>query len=92
MIFGRKSPDPQVGQEVVTADEEHLGDVTAVQNDFLDVRGGTLDHPMTWRVPRSAVAQINGETIHLNLSRGQVLVRGWEQAAATGEGTTAPSQ
>jgi len=81
MIFGRKAPEPEVGHDVYTSDEECLGDVATVGDDYLVVTGGPLDHRQAWRVPRAAISRVDAESVHLALSRGQVLVQGWEQAA-----------
>ena len=77
MIFGRKSKEPEVGFTVLTNDEEGLGDIAAVHGDHLDVQGGTLDHRQAWRVPREAISKIDDQMIHLNVSRGQVMAKGW---------------
>ena len=50
MIFGRKEREPEVGDEVLTSDEEHLGEVTAIHDDAVEVTGGPLDHRRTWGV------------------------------------------
>jgi len=76
MVFGRKGRAVEVGDDVVTSDEEHLGAVTAVDAEALEVTGGTLEHPRTWRVPRSAVSKLDDEGVHLTLSRAQVLALG----------------
>ena len=78
MIFGRKSSEPEIGQDVLTADEERLGDVASIQGDYLEVASGGLGRQTIWRVPRAAIGKVDDEAIHLTLSRGQVLVQGWE--------------
>jgi len=87
MIFGRKAPQPEVGHDVFTNDEERLGDVAAVLDDHLVVTGGPRDRQFSWRIPRSAIGKIDAEVIHLTLSRGQVLAQGWEQAGQAGAET-----
>ena len=89
MIFGQKTREPEVGQDVVTADEERLGDVATVHDEYLEVRGGTFDHPVTWRVPRTAIGKVDPDAIALRLSRGQVLAQGWAQGADPGAGLPA---
>ena len=85
MIFGRKqSNKPEVGQDVLTNDKECIGDVSAVQDDYLEVRGGTIDRPMVWRVPREAISKVDDNGVHLNVSRGQAIAKGWETPATTG--------
>jgi hypothetical protein len=91
MIFGRKSSEPEVGQDVLTADEECLGDVAAVQGDYLEVTSNGLGRQTIWRVPRAAISKIDDEAVHLSLSRGQVLVQGWEHMTGA-EASSAPGQ
>ncbi len=43
MIFRHKEREIGAGDEVLTSDEEHLGAVTAVDADALEVTGGTLE-------------------------------------------------
>lgn len=85
MIFGRKhDAEPEVGFDVMTTDEESLGDVASVHADYLEVTGGTIDRHITYRVPRSAINRIDAQTVYLNVSRGQALAKGWEQATGMG--------
>jgi hypothetical protein len=91
MLFGRKreAQNPEVGNDVMTADEETLGTVAVVNYEFIEVEGGPMDHRQTWRVPRSAIKRIDGQTIHLSSSRAQVAAKGWAHTVETSE--TAPS-
>jgi hypothetical protein len=73
MIFGQKEREPAVGDEVLTSDEEHLGQVSAVAAETLAVTAGTLDHQRTWHVPRAAVSRVDDEGVRLTLARAQVL-------------------
>jgi hypothetical protein len=93
MIFGRKqSQEPKVGDDVVTNDEEVLGDVSAITDDYLEVEPTSIGSRMKWRVPRSAISKIEEDIIHLNVSRGQAIAKGWEIAAgASGGGSEATS-
>jgi hypothetical protein len=92
MIFGRKSPEPEVGQDVMTADEEHLGDVVAVRDDYLEVASAGLGRRTLWRVPRAAIGKVDDAAVHLTLSRGQVLVQGWEHLPSSDAASSAPGQ
>jgi hypothetical protein len=76
MIFGRKEREPEVGDDVLTSDEERLGEVTAVEAEAVEVTGGTLDQRRAWRVPRAGIARVDDEAVHLSLSRAQVLALG----------------
>jgi hypothetical protein len=90
MIFGRKQPQvPQVGHDVVTNDDESLGEITAVRDDYLEVFGGTIDRQVTWQVPRSAINKVDGQTVRLSVSRIQATAKGWEHLA--GQESTSPS-
>ena len=82
MIFGRKkNNEPTVGQGVMTSDEEDFGAIQAVQDDYLVIEAGTMDHRSLWHVPRSAISKIDDECVHLNVTRGQMLGKGWQQSA-----------
>jgi steroid delta-isomerase-like uncharacterized protein len=97
MIFGRRRPAaPVVGQDVLTSDEAVLGTVAAVDDDFVDVVGGSVDRQVSWRVPRSAIGRVEGDSIRLTVSRGQALAQGWERpsdapAAPALAGPTTPA-
>jgi predicted ester cyclase len=92
MIFGRRRPaEPAIGHDVLTSDEDRLGSVAAVDDDFVDVVGGSLDRQVTWRVPRSAIGRIEGETIRLTVSRGQAMAQGWERRTGAPAPTATPA-
>lgn len=92
MIFGRRRlAEPAVGHDVRTSDEEVLGNVAAVYDDFVDVVGGSLDRQVLWRVPRSAIGRVEGETIRLTVSRGQAMVQGWERRSGAPAAAPAPA-
>ena len=83
MIFGRRRPaEPSIGHDVLTSDEDLLGSVAAVADAFVDVVGGSLDRQVTWRVPRSAIGRVEGETVRLTVSRGQALCEGLARRVA----------
>ena len=76
MIVGRKEREPEVGDEVLTSDEEHLGEVTSVDAEALAVTGGTLGQRRAWRVPRTAIGRVDDQAVHLTLARAPVLALG----------------
>jgi hypothetical protein len=86
MIFGRKREAKlEVGQDVTTADEEHLGTISAVEEDWIEISSDTLGSQQTWRVPRSAVAKAEEQEVQLSLSRVQVMTRTTQSGAGTSE-------
>jgi hypothetical protein len=90
MLFGRKQPqDPAVGHDVMTNDDESLGEITAVHPDHFEVQGGTIDRHVIWQVPRSAVSRVDEQTVRLSVSRIQATAKGWEHLA--GQESASPS-
>lgn len=85
MIFGRKEAQtPTVGQDVITNDEERIGDVAAVHDDHLEVTDGRVDRQVTWRIPREVISRVDDSGIHLSVSRVQALAKGWEHVTHAG--------
>jgi hypothetical protein len=89
MIFGRKESKLEVGREVVTNDEIVLGAVSDVRDDEIEVTANTIDRQMTWRIPRSAINRIDDSAVHLSVSRGQAVAKGWDQHPASSGGQEA---
>ena len=87
MIFGRKqaSQEPTVGQDVITNDEECIGDIAAVHSDHLEVTGSSIDRQITWRIPRDAISKVDDNGVHLNVSRIQAVAKGWEHITTSGD-------
>lgn len=69
--------DLQRGWDVVTNDDHRLGRIRDVGQQFVEVSGGFLS--ATIYVPASAIANVEHETVHLNVARGEVDAMGWEQ-------------
>jgi hypothetical protein len=69
--------DLQPGWDVVTNDDHRLGRIRDVGQQFVEVSGGFLS--ATIYVPASAIANVEHETVHLNVARGEVDAMGWEQ-------------
>jgi hypothetical protein len=89
VIFGRKESKLEVGSEVETNDEIVLGTVSAVHDDEIEVTGREIDRQHVWRIPRSAISRIDEMAVHLAVSRGQAVAKGWEQHMASGGGQEA---
>ena len=92
MIFGRKESKLEVGREVETNDEMVLGTVTAVHDDEIEVTSTGIDRQQVWRIPRSAISKVDDMAVHLSVSRGQAVAKGWEQhMAGSGGQESTPS-
>lgn len=84
MIFRRKEKQPKskyfVGQDVYDSQEESLGQIIALNDDYLEIadRGGTGTGKSMY-VPLSFVSTIpRGDTIFLTVTKAQVRVKGWD--------------
>ena len=69
--------DLKPGWDVLTNDGHRLGRVKEVGQHFIEVSGGLFSS--TLYVPASAVGNVEGETVHLNLAAGEVDGAGWQQ-------------
>jgi hypothetical protein len=69
--------DLQPGWDVVTNDGHRLGKIRDVGQQFVEVSGSYFSAAIY--VPASAIANVEHETVHLNLARVEVDVMGWEQ-------------
>lgn len=69
--------DLKPGWDVVTNDGHRLGRVKEVGQHFVEVSGGFFGS--TLYVPSSAIGNVEGDTVHLNLARGEVDGTGWAQ-------------
>lgn len=69
--------DLKAGWAVVTNDGHRLGSVQEVGQHFVKVSGRRFSAPI--HVPASAIANVENETVHLNLARGEVDGMGWGQ-------------
>ena len=69
--------DLQPGWEVVTNDGQGLGKIREVGQHFVEVSGGFLAPRLF--VPSSAIANVEHETVHLNVANGEVDAMGWQQ-------------
>ena len=69
--------DLKPGWIVVTNDGHRLGTVREVGQHFVEVSGGFFATSLF--VPSSAIANVEHETVHLNIANGEVDAMGWNQ-------------
>ena len=65
------------GNEVVGADGEKVGEVIAVHHAYLLVQQG-LFLPVDYYIPTTAIANCDGDTITLNVTKDAALNQGWD--------------
>jgi hypothetical protein len=69
--------DLKPGWSVVTNDGHRLGTIREVGQHFVEVSGGFFSAALF--VPSSAIANVEQETVHLNIAASQVDAMGWQQ-------------
>jgi hypothetical protein len=69
--------DLKPGWEVVTNDGNRLGKIREVGQHFVEVSSGYFSSELY--VPSSAIANVENETVHLNIASRQVDAMGWRQ-------------
>jgi hypothetical protein len=69
--------DLRPGWDVVTNDGHRLGGIREVGQHFVEVSGGFFSSALY--VPASAIANVENETVHLNVANGEVDAMGWQQ-------------
>mgnify|MGYP001815632660 CR=1 FL=1 len=82
--------DFRAGWAVVGNDGHRLGTIKGVGHDYV-----LISRPMfgaDLHVPVSSFANVEHETIHLNLTRDDALQLGWEQAPRHDEFETGPDE
>jgi uncharacterized protein (TIGR02271 family) len=70
-----------VGATVVAADGAKVGKVVAAQPDYVVVEKGFF-FPTDYYVPTSAVADFDGDTAYLGVTKDEALTQGWDRAPA----------
>jgi hypothetical protein len=75
--------DLQPGWSVLTNDGHRLGTIREVGQHFLKVSGGRFTHAVF--VPASAIANVEHESVHLNVAAGEVDAMGWGQPPRTSD-------
>ena len=69
--------DLRPGWDVITNDGHRLGTIREVGQHFVAVHGGFLSAALY--VPSSAIANVEHQTVHLNVAAGEVDAMGWRQ-------------
>ena len=69
--------DLQSGWDVRTNDGHRLGRIRDVGQHYVEVAGGVFSP--TLFVPSSAIANVENETVYLNLAHGEIDATGWGQ-------------
>jgi hypothetical protein len=75
--------DLKPGWDVVTNDGHRLGRVKEVGQHFVEVSGGRFAALLY--VPSSAIANVENDTVHLNLAQREVDATGWQQPPRTAD-------
>ena len=69
--------DLKPGWDVLTNDGQRLGRIKDVGQHFVEVSGGAFS--AVRYVPSSAIANVENETVHLNVANGEIDAMGWRQ-------------
>ncbi len=83
--------DLKPGWDVVTNDGHRIGRIREVGQHFVEVSAGHFSAAIY--VPASAIANVEHQTVHLNLAGSEVDVMGWQQPPrSSDELQTAPER
>ncbi|MDP9358053.1 MAG: DUF2382 domain-containing protein [Chloroflexota bacterium] len=69
------------GTDVVGSDGNKVGEVVAVHQNYVVVEKGFF-FPTDYYIPTSAIADYDGDKIHLNVTKDAALDQGWDTAPA----------
>ncbi len=72
----------QEGTDVVGSDGDKVGEVVAVQDSYVVVEKGFF-FPTDYYIPTNAIANYDGDKIHLNVTKDQALDQGWDTEPMT---------
>lgn len=75
--------DLKPGWNVLTNDGHHLGSVREVGQHYLKVSGRAFSGAIY--VPASAIANVEDESVYLNVASGEVDAMGWQQPPRTSD-------
>jgi uncharacterized protein (TIGR02271 family) len=79
---------PIEGMDVFGADGDKLGKIVAISSSSIVVEKGFF-FPKDYYIPRSAIANIDGDSVYLTVGKDEALNSGWDQdALAQSEGYT----
>lgn len=76
------------GMSVVGSDDQKVGDVADAQGDYVVVSKGFF-FPTDYYIPVSAISNVDGDKVYLNVTKDQALDQGWDQVPETTTTTTA---
>jgi len=76
--LGERQWSFRVGDDVYGCDDHKLGRIKAVTPTHLVVEKGLLLHT-DYHVPLQAVANVEGGTVYLDVTRDEALHRGWDR-------------
>jgi uncharacterized protein (TIGR02271 family) len=79
---------PQQGMTVLGSDNEKVGDVDMVEQNYFVVRKGFF-FPEDHYIPIDAVQTYDDENVYLNVTKDQAMEQQWSTPPATGEGVAA---
>jgi len=65
------------GTDVVGSDGDKVGEVVAVQSNYVVVEKGFF-FPTDYYIPTSAISNYDGDKIYLNVSKDEALNQGWD--------------
>ncbi len=69
--------DLKPGWDVVANDDHRIGSIEEVGQHYVKVAGGLFSSDLY--IPSSAIANVENETVHLNLAKSEMDVMGWHQ-------------
>ena len=69
--------DLKPGWDVITNDDHRIGRIREVGQHYVKVSGGAFSADLF--VPASAIANVESETVHLNLANSEIAAMGWQQ-------------
>jgi hypothetical protein len=69
--------DLKAGWDIVGNDGGHLGQIREVGQNYVLVSTGRMSEPLY--VPASAIANVERDVVHLNVSEREAGAMGWEQ-------------
>jgi len=69
------------GTDVVGSDGEKVGEIVAVQSNYIVVEKGFF-FPTDYYIPTSAIGNYDGDKVYLNVSKDDALNQGWDSMPA----------